>query len=97
MVFFDLSLTLHKFYIFSLLQHLQNIKPDVESHGVVSKVPLFMVTSFLYAIDLDCMNNTQEISGGNSTINKIYQFVLFVNLIKQIFRYKGAIFIFSIC
>lgn len=85
MLFFDLSLTLYKFYLFSLLQHLQKIKPDVESHGVVSKVPLFMVTSFLYAIDLDCMNNTQEISGGNSTNNKIYQFVLFVNFIKQIF------------
>lgn len=53
------------FFFFSLLQHLQKIKPDVESQGDVSKVPLFMITSFLYAIDLDCMNNTQEISGGN--------------------------------
>jgi len=77
-----LSLTLDTFYLFSLLQHLQKIKPDVESQGVVSKVPLFMVTSFLYAIDLDCMNNTQEISGGNSTNNKIYLFVLFVIFIK---------------
>jgi len=57
---------------------LQKIKPDVESHGVVSKVPLFMVTSFLYAIDLGCMNNTQEISGGNSTNNKTYLFVIFI-------------------
>lgn len=56
--------------MFSLLQHLQKIKPDVESQGVVSKVPLFMITSFLYAIDLDCMNNSQEISGGNQNIWK---------------------------
>lgn len=56
------------YIISSLLQHLQKIKPDVESQGVVSKVPLFMVTSFLYAIDLDCLNNTQEISGGNFNI-----------------------------
>jgi hypothetical protein len=53
------------FNTLSLLQYLQKIKPDVESQGIVSKVPLFIVTSFLYAIDLDCMNNTQEISGGN--------------------------------
>lgn len=53
------------FNFFSLLQHLQKLKPNVESQGVVNKVPLFMVTSFLYAIDLNCMNNTQEISGGN--------------------------------
>lgn len=51
--------------MFSLLQHLQKLKPDEESQGVVSKVSLFMVTTFLFAIDLDCMNNTQEISGGN--------------------------------
>lgn len=51
--------------MFSLLLHLQKIKPNVESQGVVCKVPLFMVTSFLYAIDLDCMNNSEEISGGN--------------------------------
>lgn len=44
---------------------MQKIKPNVESQGVVSKVPLFIITSFLYAIDLDCMNNTEEISGGN--------------------------------
>lgn len=75
------------FNLFSLLQHLQKIKPDVESHGVISKVPLFMVTSFLYAIDLDCMNNTQEISGGNSTNNKICLFVIFIYFIKYIFRY----------
>lgn len=56
---------LNFFNFISLLQHLQKIKPDVESQGIISKVPLFMVTSFLYAIDLDCMNNTQEISGGN--------------------------------
>jgi len=65
------SLYIIKFNLFSLIQHLQKIKPDVESYGVISKVPLFMVTSFLYAIDLDCMNNTQEISGGNLTINKM--------------------------
>lgn len=56
------------YILISLLQHLQKIKPDVESQGVVSKVPLFMITSFLYAIDLDCMNSTQEISGGNLNI-----------------------------
>jgi len=60
------------FNLFRLLQHLQNIKPDVESHGFVSKVPLYMVTSFLYAIDMDCMKNTKEISGGDLTNDKMY-------------------------
>lgn len=58
---------------------MQKIKPDVESHGVVSKVPLFMVTSFLYAIDLDCMNNIQEISGGNLTNNDIYLPICYIS------------------
>lgn len=53
------------FYLLSLLQHLQKIRPDVESQGDVNKVPLFMITSFLYAIDLDCMNNAQQICNGN--------------------------------
>jgi len=67
--------------LFSLLQNLQKIKPDVNSQGVVSKVPLFMVTSFLYAIDLDCMNNTQEISGGNydeTVMKKIYVHIYYI-------------------
>lgn len=65
---------------------MQNIKPDLESHGVVGKVTLYMVTSFLYAIDFDCMNNTQEISGGNLTNDEMYLFVLFLIFILHIFR-----------
>ncbi|XP_026804036.1 nuclear pore complex protein Nup205 [Rhopalosiphum maidis] len=61
--YYSIQFGLSKQQLINLIQHLQKIKPDVDSHGVISKVPLFMVTSFLYAIDLDCMNNTQEISG----------------------------------
>ncbi|VVC40662.1 Armadillo-like helical,Nucleoporin Nup186/Nup192/Nup205 [Cinara cedri] len=61
--YYSIQFGLSKQQLIILLQYLQKIKPDVESQGVVSKVPLFMVTSFLYAIDLDCMNSTQEISG----------------------------------
>ncbi|KAL4083012.1 hypothetical protein QTP88_028342 [Uroleucon formosanum] len=60
--YYSVQFGLSKLQLIRLLQYLQNIKSDVESHGVVSKVTLYMVTSFLYAIDFDCMNNTQEIS-----------------------------------
>ena len=64
---------------------MQKIKPDVESHGVVSKVPLLMVTSFLYAIDLDFMKNTKEISGGKLANDEIYLICIISNFYKTYF------------
>jgi len=67
------------------LQHLKNIKPDVESHGVVSKVPLYMMTSFLYAIDLNFMKNTKEIRGGILTNDEMYLIYIISNFYKTYF------------
>ncbi|XP_050530233.1 nuclear pore complex protein Nup205 isoform X2 [Daktulosphaira vitifoliae] len=61
--YYSIQFGLSRQQLVSLLHHLRKIKPDVESQGAVCKVHLFMITSFLYAIDLDCMNNSQEISG----------------------------------
>ncbi|XP_050438830.1 nuclear pore complex protein Nup205 [Adelges cooleyi] len=61
--YFSIQFGLSRQQLVYLLNHLKKIKPDIESQGIVSKVPLFMIASFLYAIDLDCMNNAQEING----------------------------------